>query len=367
MGGFHWDPRAFTLAQARYGELADQGEGYLYPMVAEHVVGWRAGGLLDLLVIHHKSLAKEVAVSAGCTPAMLRKINDNLSAAGRQYTGSDNAAAEDISATWDRMGYDLPSTGDPDLERFGGVAYDFGSGFPPSEYPGSGDFGIQDLVNTILGFPKSVVMPELSLKNPTLQSIWDVVFGTWLELCGHVTEALTGDWEGVYRAGDAMSNAGAYWQSLSTLSRRAAGTLFRHWDGEGSEFAERFVAKICAVYEDAGEAVAQCGVDYKMHAHGCYLLFSEINGMLTGIPNDMIALFDLLDRADADSVPTPSPELLAALAGIQRLATLLLERIKEVMEKLLEVAQAIEAIVGVVLAACTLFTNYSNEMRGALT
>ncbi|GAA3556899.1 hypothetical protein GCM10022222_45720 [Amycolatopsis ultiminotia] len=367
MGGFRWDPRAFTLAKARFGELADQGAEYLYPMVRENLVEWKAGGLLDLLVVHHKSLAKEVAVSAGCTPAMLRKINQNLTDVAGLYTNSDNAAAEDISKTWDTMGYELPSSGDPDLERSGGMAYDFGSGYPPSMQPSAGDFRIEDVVDTILGLPKSVVIPDPSFKNPALQSIWDGVFGSWLEICGFATEALTGDWKGVYQAGDAMSNAGDYWQGLSALSRRCAGTLFWHWDGDASEFAERSVTKICDVYEDAGETIAHCGEDYKTHAHGCYLLFTEINGILTAIPNDMILLFELLDRADAKSVPTPSPDLLAAMAGIHRLVKILLKGFKEATEKLLKVAQVIEAIVGVVLSACTLFTNYSNDMRGALT
>jgi hypothetical protein len=363
MTGFRWSPRAFVLAQDRFEKLADDSDGYLHDMLREPVIESGKVGLLSLLLIHHDKLIKEVAVSSGCTPAMLRKIASNLSDVGSLYTKSDDASRERIDKVWDDFGFDLPKGGDANLEQYDQGAYDFGSDYPPHGLPGQGDFSIQDVVNAILGMPKSVVLPKGELRDPTLRAIWDRTFGFWETMCGVVSVLLSGAWN-IYEAGDAMTKAGEYWINLGAISRRAAGTLFSTWDGSASEHAEHFVAKICDLYDDAARDIAECGENYKLHAHGCYVIFNEVKGLIPGIPDSLTVLFQFLDKADKDALPVGLP--LPDLSAIYDLIKKINEGISEVTDTLLKVIKVIKAIIGVALAAQGLFADYNNEMKGAL-
>ncbi|OLF07409.1 hypothetical protein BLA60_28020 [Actinophytocola xinjiangensis] len=364
MTGFKWSPRAFTLAQDRFEKLADDSDGYLYDMLRKPVFESGKAGLLNLLLIHHDKLIKEVAVSAGCTPAMLRKINSNLAEVGTLYANSNDRSRERIEKVWDDLGFDLPTSGDANLEQYDQGAYNFGSDYPPHGYPGKGDFSIQDTVNFILGLPKSAVLPQGGLKNPALQAIWDMTCGLWEELCTLIASLLSGDWDTIYTAGDAMTNASDYWINLGAITRRAAGTLFSTWDGNASEHAEHFVAKICDLYDEAARDISECGESYKLHAHGCYVVFNEVKGVIPGIPDSMKMLFQFLDKADKNASPIGIP--LPDLSAINDLIKMINKSIAEVTSTLLKVIQVIKAIVGVALAAQGLFADYNNEMKGAL-
>lgn len=363
--GFTWSPRAFTLARDRFTKLAEDADGYLHPMLNEPVFLWNDDvGLLSLLLIHHDTLAKELAVSTGCTSAMLRTIDENLGEVGSLYTKSDDASRENIGKVWDDLGLDLPDSGDANLEQHDQGAYDFGSDYPPHGYSDSGDYSIQDAVNFILGLPKSAVIPQGALKDPALQAVWNSTFGMWEELCSLIAILFSGDWEGVHTAGDAMCKAGEYWVNLSAISRRAAGTLFATWDGNASERAEWFVSKVCDLYADAAEVIYQCGNDYKMHAHGCYLLFTEIKGIIPGIPDELTTLFHFLDRADKDALPAGLP--LPDLSAIYKLVKSISDKVAAVVGTAMKVLSVIKAIIAVVLACMPLLSNYTNQMRGAL-
>lgn len=365
MTGFRWDPRAFTLAGDRFSALADDSDGYLYDMLSAPVFQWPDGkfGLLDMLFVPHHSLRRELAVSTGCTPAMLRRIQANLDAVRVQYSASEDAAREDIGRVWDDMGIEHPKDGDAGLEQFGPAGYDFGSGFPNHGIPEGGDFSIQDIVTTILGLPDSVVTTG-KFRNPVLQRVWDVTIGQWGELVEMFATMLTGDWDGVYRAGDALCKAGDYWTGLGDLSRRAAGTLFQSWDGAASDSAEWFVAKVCSLYTEAASEIGMCGNLYKSHAHGCYLLFVEIESLLTDLPESFGVLFALLDAADQNNVPfAPS---LPDLSAIFRVVKEINATIGKVIDKVLVVVQIIQAIVGLLMSAVSQFAHYNNEMKGAL-
>ncbi|OZM70363.1 hypothetical protein CFN78_25940 [Amycolatopsis antarctica] len=365
MTGFHWNATAFTLAADRFSALADDSDGYLYDMLSTPFFEWPNGefGLLDALFVPHHSLADELAISTGCTPAMLRRIQANLNAVRDQYSASEDAAREDIGRTWDDMGFEYPKEGDAGLEQFGSAGFYFGSDFPEHGYAGSGDFSIQDIVNTILGLPDSVVTTG-KFRNPVLQSIWDVTIGQWGELVEMTTKAFTGDWNGVYRAGDALCRAGDYWTGLGELTRNAAGTLFRSWDGAASDSAEWFVEKVCGLYTGAAADIGVCGELYKTHAHGCYLLFVEIESLLTDVPESLGVLFALLDVADKDNVPAAPP--LPDLSAIYRVVSELSDALGNIIDKILVIVQIIQAIVGILMSAVSQFALYNNEMRGAL-
>ncbi|MGC7102093.1 hypothetical protein ACPZ19_46115 [Amycolatopsis lurida] len=361
---FAWDPLAAKLAAERFTELADNSE-YLNTMVYEHVVDWGAGGLLNLFVIHHRTLAKELALSAGCTPAMLNRTTSSLREVAKLYKKSDDDAGVRIQEAWDSLGYDVPADGDADLERHGGEGYDFGTDLPPQRTPERGDFSIQDLINDILGLPGSLAVPDGVPNHPILRELWRSIVEESHKQIDDLVGLLSGDWDGVYKAGDAMSSAGDHWRELGDATRGAAGTLFRHWDGEGSEYAERFTSMICDLYTDAGSDITRCGLQYKAHAHGCYLLFSEITSLLSEIPDLVHAVFMLIDAADRKTLPTAVP-LPAVLGAIYRVITQIYDKFSDVVGLVQKILYAVEALVAIALAAQPLFATYSNKMRGAL-
>ncbi|MBN6041204.1 hypothetical protein [Amycolatopsis sp. 195334CR] len=361
---FAWDPYAAERAGERFTELAGNSE-YLNTMVYEHVESWNGGGLLDLLVIHHQKLARELGLSAGCTPAMLTRLTTNLDDVAALYQASDNDAAVRIDRAWDTMGYDVPASGDADLERHGGEGYDFGTDLPSQRTPQPGDFTIQDFVNTILGLPGSLAVPGGAPDHPVLREIWRAIVQDSRKEIEAIATLLSGDWDGVYRAGDAMCGAGDHWRELGDATRHAAGTLYRHWNGDASEFAERFTSMICDLYTEAGADITDCGLQYKAHAHGCYLLFGEITSILGEIPDLMHALFMLIDAADRSTLPTAVP-LPTVLGAIYRTITQIFDKLGDTIDLVRKVLYLVEAVVAIVLAAVPLFADYSNKMRGAL-
>ncbi len=365
MTGFRWDPKAFELGAARFRALSVDSDGYL-PAMATHVSAWdNTAGLLGMVLApNHDHLAVELHLSAACTPAVLKLIATNIDEVRKKYDAAEDASRVSIEGVWDDLGYNLPNDGDADLESFGKDGYDFGSGFPPHAGPEQGDFTIVEVVNKILGWPSSVGLPPDKLKNPVLQTLWNSLLRDFYAQADWLAEWLTGDWSGVYRAGDAMCKIADYWRDLSRFTVQAGGTLFRGWDGAASESAERFVNKIGDLFWSAPVYIEQCGEAYKTHAHGCHLLFNEILTLLTEMLDIASSVFAILDMAD---VPNISMEYLhnCLTVALEQLEVLY-ETVAKVVGKVMLVLRIVEALVGIVIVGSTFLTDYHNEMRANL-
>lgn len=372
MGGFRWDSLAFAGARDRFNALAHDADPELYDLVDTWVVHLYdnmpigdpettvSSGLLDIMLApHHRHLARELQLSAIDTPDMLRWCAENLGRTAARYAAAENAARIKINSVWNQLGRD-PQTADPGLERDAAPGkYDFGSDFPQLHREGvlgpGPHYGIVEAVDKVLSL--SVAVPEGEPRNPATRWIWDHVIAQWRTIAESLARVVAGNWDGVYQAGDIMCAVGLYWDTLAPIGRRAAGTLFRTWDGEASLVAERFFDKVFTLFEQAGPHINRCGDAYKAHAYGAYLVFLDLESTLNEVTDILRTLFSLLDN-------DPTGPLRMAVVEIEHVVKAFSETAAEIVGKLLMVIKIIEALVGVVMSAATLFADYTNQMRG---
>ena len=111
---------------------------------------------------------------------------------------------------------------------------------------------------------------------------------TGVDLIGWVTECLAGDWEALWKFGDAMGNLARSLQQLGINIEQGMLTLDASWDGNTNDAAYKYFSDLSAAISSQQIPLYNSEDSYHMAAKGAWLLADQLGNLVQAIADEAI-------------------------------------------------------------------------------
>ena len=113
---------------------------------------------------------------------------------------------------------------------------------------------------------------------------------TGFDVFGAVTQLLTGDWEAIWKFGDAMGNLAQCMQQIGINIQAGMLQLDPSWDGNASDAAFRYFTGLAAATSGQQAALYAAKDGYHNAARGAWQLASQLGNLLQAIGDKAIVM-----------------------------------------------------------------------------
>ncbi|MCM0675833.1 hypothetical protein NCC78_14200 [Micromonospora phytophila] len=121
------------------------------------------------------------------------------------------------------------------------------------------------------------ILDSISISHWVNQIIKDVA---GYDVIGTITNALVGDWESFYKAGDAYGNLGQSLQALGQNVSLVSAQMDQQWDGQAADAAFVYFRQLGAATVQQNVVLAQVEEKYHEAARAIWLLADMIGGLV---------------------------------------------------------------------------------------
>ena len=111
---------------------------------------------------------------------------------------------------------------------------------------------------------------------------------TGVDLIGWVTECLAGDWEALWKFGDAMGNLARSLQQLGINIEQGMLTLDATWDGNADDAAYKYFSDLAAAISGQQTPIYNSQDSYHLAAKGAWLLADQLGNLVQAIADEAI-------------------------------------------------------------------------------
>ena len=103
-----------------------------------------------------------------------------------------------------------------------------------------------------------------------------------------VTEWLGGDWEALWKFGDAMGNLAQYMQELGIEIQQGTLTLDQSWDGNASDAAYMYFSELAAAISSQQIPLLNSEESYHLAATGAWQLANQLGNLIQAVADEAI-------------------------------------------------------------------------------
>jgi hypothetical protein len=131
----------------------------------------------------------------------------------------------------------------------------------------------------------------LDLFNYVSPSAWILATAeevTGIDFLGWCTDALAGDWEAIWKFGNALINLADCMQDLGLNTQHAAIDMDADWDGNAADAAYQYFSTLAAATSGQQIALRQIGENYHKAALGAWQLSNQLANIAQAVADDLI-------------------------------------------------------------------------------
>jgi hypothetical protein len=136
------------------------------------------------------------------------------------------------------------------------------------------------------GFANPIDIPNYISPSAWINSVINDMTGT--DVFGWMTEWVSGDWQGLWKFGDAMANLAECMQRLGMNIQEGVTKLDASWDGNASDAAYQYFSKLAATV--SGQQVSLYDIRDRYHkaAVGAWQLANQLGNILQALADKAI-------------------------------------------------------------------------------
>ncbi|GAA2848184.1 hypothetical protein Acy02nite_02260 [Actinoplanes cyaneus] len=131
----------------------------------------------------------------------------------------------------------------------------------------------------------------LDLFNAASPSAWlnEAIEGiTGVDVFGWFTEWLAGDWEGIWKFGDAMANLAQCVQQVGVDIQLGMNQLDRSWDGNASESAYAYFSSLATRTSGQQTAIRPVAESYRKAATGAWQVSNQLGNIFQALADSAV-------------------------------------------------------------------------------
>ncbi|WP_157411548.1 hypothetical protein [Actinoplanes rectilineatus] len=111
---------------------------------------------------------------------------------------------------------------------------------------------------------------------------------TGIDVFGYFTDALTGEWDALYKFGEAMGHLADCMQELGIDIQRGMIELGGQWEGNAADAADKYFSNIAAATSGQQFALREIQADYQKAAEGAWQLSNQLGNILQVMADKVI-------------------------------------------------------------------------------
>ena len=111
---------------------------------------------------------------------------------------------------------------------------------------------------------------------------------TGVDVFGWMTDWVAGDWQAIWKFGDAMHNLAACMQQIGINIQRGALDMDPDWDGNASDAAQQYFSHLATTTSGQQSALRQIGDDYHKAATGAWQLSNQLGNIMQALADKAI-------------------------------------------------------------------------------
>jgi hypothetical protein len=113
---------------------------------------------------------------------------------------------------------------------------------------------------------------------------------TGIDIFGYATDAFTGEWDALYKFGDALANLAPCLQQIGIDIQRGMLALDQTWDGNAADSAYMYFSNLAAAVSGQQAAFVQAAEGYHRAAKGAWQLSNQLGNILQAVADKAILL-----------------------------------------------------------------------------
>lgn len=113
---------------------------------------------------------------------------------------------------------------------------------------------------------------------------------TGVDIFGYATDTFTGEWDALYKFGDALSNLAQCLQQIGMDIQRGMLNLDQTWDGNAADSAYMYFSNLAAAVSGQQAALNQAADGYHRAAKGAWELSSQLGNILQAVADKAILI-----------------------------------------------------------------------------
>src|SRR6266511_9265 len=150
---------------------------------------------------------------------------------------------------------------------------------------------------------------------------------------GWITQWLAGDWEAIWKFGDAMGNLARFMQELGIEIQQGMLTLDQSWDGNASDAAYMYFSNLAAAISSQQTPLLDSGTSYHLAATGAWQFANQLGNLVQALADEAIIAGIMIGASTAAAgTGVGAAAAIGGYAGSALFVARILDKVKKISQ-----------------------------------